>query len=227
MMWQIVREPGDWRLWGRHHAGAAGPLSLPPPAPSFVSNVPGLVSTVVQTRAPQHTPKTWDGGVAVHTPDLHPQLPLGHMMPFSMGNPAEHRVSAEYPVSDVAPYTSKDPSRDRSPDVGTTGVPVSTSGGPATETCTRRMWSIESCGVPFHMVHHDTTIAARVPGGSWPRVCPCPIWSSSHRTSSRRLESRNTAFCRHDAFVPTPAAAETYWTRLVLATATEVEIDQP
>ena len=41
----------------RHHAGAAAQPSLPPPAPLFTANVPGLVSTVVPTRAPQRTPR--------------------------------------------------------------------------------------------------------------------------------------------------------------------------
>ena len=46
---------------------------------------------------------------------------------------------------------------------------------------------------------------SRVLGGSCPRVCPYPILFSSHRTSSRRLESRDIASCCHDASVPTPA----------------------
>ena len=77
--------------------GAAGPPSLPPPAPSFIPNVPGLVLTVVPTQAPQRTLETGDGGVAVHMPDPHPQPMLCHMMSLDTGNPADHRISAGCP----------------------------------------------------------------------------------------------------------------------------------
>ena len=101
-------------LCGRHHAGAAGLPSLPPPAPLFVPNVPGLVSTVVPTRAPKRTPEPGDG------------------------RPSD--ISGISPVSDVAPYTSKGPSRDKSR--STTGVPDSTCDGPATEAelCPRAVY---------------------------------------------------------------------------------------
>ena len=100
-------------------------LELPPPAPSFVPNVPGLMSTVMPTSTPKCTPETGDGGVAPDTPDLYQQFLLCHFMSFGTGRqpgrPLE--ISGISPVSDVAPYTSKGLSRDKSPDVGTTCVP--------------------------------------------------------------------------------------------------------
>ena len=96
----------------RNHAGAAGPPSLPPPTPLFIPNVPGLVSTVMPTWAPQRTPETGDDGVAAHMPDLYQQLLLCHMMSFGMGNPARpSEISGRSPVSD------------------TTGIPGSTCDG--------------------------------------------------------------------------------------------------
>ena len=96
-------------------------LELPPPAPSFVPNVPAFMSTVMPTSAPN---VTGDGGVAPDTPDLYQQFLLCHFMSFGTGRqpgrPLE--ISGISPVSDVAPYTSKGLSRDKSPDVGTTCV---------------------------------------------------------------------------------------------------------
>ena len=88
-----------------------------------VVTVSGLASTVVPPRAPQRTPRNGDGAPSALSYDV---ILYGHP-----GRPSD--ISGTTPVSDVPPYTSKGPSRDKSSNAGTTSAPESGCDSPTTE----------------------------------------------------------------------------------------------